>query len=124
MKRYKVWLAIAAVFIAGFGSGAVVTRVMVRHFVQRIVHNPGRVREFVERRLATRLRLDAEQRRQTAQTLAHTEEGIRALRREFAPRFLSILSNTESEISATLTPEQRERLAAFKEENRQLWQPN
>ena len=123
MKQLKVWLVVAAVFVAGFAVGVVVTRGVVRHWVHGIAMHPERMRGLVEKRLNARLRLDPEQHRKVSQILTNTEGELKALRREFAPRFIAILTNTESEISATLTPEQRERFKKFREENRSLWQP-
>ena len=122
-KKLKVWLVVAGVFVAGFAAGVVVTRGVVRHLVQRIVLHPERLRVLVEKRLTTRLRLDADQHRKVDQILAGTEGELKSLRQEFAPRFVAILTNAESEISGVLTPEQRERFKKFREENRQLWQP-
>jgi hypothetical protein len=123
MKKCKVWLVVAAVFVAGFAAGVVVTRGVVRHFVQRIAMNPDRMRSLIEKRLTAQLRLDPEQRQRVDQILTHTAGELKALRREFAPRFAAILTNAESEVSVMLTPEQRERFRKFREENRQLWQP-
>jgi hypothetical protein len=123
MKKCKVWLVVAAVFVAGFAAGVVVTRGVVRHFVQRIAMNPDRMRGLIEKRLTAQLRLNLEQRQKADQILTHTAGELKALRREFAPRFAAILTNAESEVSLILTPEQRERFKKFREENRQLWQP-
>jgi hypothetical protein len=123
MKKLKVWLVVAGVFVAGFAAGVVVTRGVVRHLVQRIVLHPERLRVLVEKRLTTRLRLDTDQHRKVDQILTSTEGELKSLRQEFAPRFVAILTNAESEISGVLTPEQRERFKKFREENRQLWQP-
>jgi hypothetical protein len=123
MKKLKVWLVVAAVFVSGFAAGVVVTRGVVRHFVRAIATNPDRMRGLIEKRLTARLRLDPEQHQKVSQVLTNTEGELKALRREFAPRFVAILTNAESEISVVLTPEQRERFKKFREENRQLWQP-
>jgi len=123
MKKLKVWLVVLGVFLAGFAAGVVVTRGVVRHVVQRIVLHPERMRVLIEKRLTARLRLDPEQHRKVDQILTGTEGELKSLRREFAPRFVAILTNAESEISDVLTPEQRERFKKFREEHRQLLQP-
>ena len=123
MKKLKVWLVVAGVFVAGFAAGVVVTHGVVRHFVRGLAMHPDRMRVLVEKRLNARVHLDPEQHRKVDQILTNTEGDLKALRREFAPRFVAILTNAESEISAVLTPEQRERFKKFREENRQLWQP-
>jgi hypothetical protein len=123
MKKLKVWLVVAGVFVAGFAAGVVVTRGVVRHLVQRIVLHPERMRSLIENRLTARLHLDREQHQKVDQILTSTESDLKSLRREFAPRFVAILTNAESEISGVLTPEQRERFKKFREENRHLLQP-
>ena len=123
MKKLKVWAVVALVFLGGFVSGVVATRVVVRRVVMQIVTNPNRVRSLIEKRMAVRLRLNAEQRGKVDEILTRTQADLNALKGDFTPRFTSIMSNTESEISATLTPEQQERLRRFFQEHRHLWQP-
>jgi hypothetical protein len=48
---------------------------------------------------------------------------LKDLRHQFAPSFQTIMSNTQAEISAVLSPEQRERFNRFREENHPFWQP-
>ena len=69
------------------------------------------------------MRLDADQRTKVRDTLADAHGQLKQLRGEFQPRFLAIVSNAESQLSASLTPDQRERFQKFREENRHLWQP-
>ena len=121
MKKLKVWLLISLVFVAGFAAGVVVTRAVVRHYVRVALTNPDRVRSFIETRIARRLRLDAQQRQDVDRILARTQDDLRQLRSEFTPRFREIVTNAESRISATLTPEQREKFDQLREENRRLW---
>jgi len=123
MKKLKVWLVIALVFVAGFAAGVVVTRAVIRHFVKQVALNPKRLRDTVEKRMTARLRLDATQQKEVHQILIDAEADLKALRQDFTPRFLGIMSNAEAKISATLTPEQREKLAKFLVENRQFWRP-
>ncbi len=123
MKTFKPWLVIALVFVAGFAAGAVVARGVVRHVVQQVAENPNRLRLLIERRITRQLRLDLQQRRKVDDILTDTQRELQALRREFAPEVITIISNAESQISATLTPEQRERFEKFREENHRLWPP-
>jgi len=50
-----------------------------------------------------------------------SHERIKSLRREFQPRFLAIVEQVEAEISATLTPEQRQKFQRLIKEKEQLW---
>src|SRR5881396_2889049 len=103
MKKLKIGLVVALVFAAGFVAGVVTTRLVVRQIVTQIVTNPNRARGLIEKRMTTRLRLDAGQRDRVDETLKRAQGDLAALRQDFTPRFLAIMSNTESEISATLT---------------------
>ena len=120
--KLKSWLVLALVFGAGFTAGVVVTRDVVRHYIQKIVRNPDRVRDLLEQRLTHELRLDANQRQQVHLILGESQKDLRELRREFAPPFLAIVSNAETRVAAVLTPQQRERFARFRDENRRLWE--
>jgi len=123
MTKLKVWLVVALVFGAGFVAGVVTTRIVVRHFLKQIATNPNRVRDFVEKRIAVRLRLDAHQRDQVDEILRRTQADLITLKGDFTPRFRGIMSNAETEISAILTPEQRERFEKFREQHAQIFQP-
>ena len=85
--------------------------------------NPDRVRNLIERRMTARLKLDSEQRLKVHGILVDSQTQLQALRGEFSPRFLGILTNAEAQVSATLDDEQRTRFEKFREENRQLWLP-
>ena len=73
--------------------------------------------------MAVRLRLDAQQREKMDEILTRAQGDLVALKHDFTPRFVAITSNTESEISAMLTREQRERFEKFRKEHGHLWQP-
>jgi hypothetical protein len=123
MKSWKLWIAILLVFAAGFTSGSVTTRVVTGRVIARILNNPDRLRLLVERRLNKRLRLDLVQRHKIDAILGRTQDDLRTLRQQFAPPFRNIMSNTQFEIAATLTPEQQQRFQRFQAETRALWQP-
>ena len=123
MKKLRPWLVIALVFIAGFAAGIVVTRGVARRVAQQAAANPDRVREFIERRMTARLKLDGAQRTKVHGFLVDSQSQLRELRGEFTPRLMSILTNAEAQVGATLNEEQRARFEKFREENRQLWLP-
>src|SRR4051794_1222016 len=102
MKRFKVWLLLALVFLAGFAGGIVATRVAVRHFVRQAMDKPELVRNKVERDLNRKLRLDVGQREQVRQILRQSHEQLRKLRREYQPQFAGILQTTRKDIAAVL----------------------
>jgi hypothetical protein len=122
MKTLKISLAIALIFVAGFVAGSVTTRAVTRRAVARILKDPGQLRLLVGNRLDHRLRLDAEQRQKVDTILSQTQGDLTNLRHQFAPSLHGIMSNTEFQISAILTSEQKARFERFKEEHRTLWQ--
>ena len=123
MNKLKPWILMLLIFLAGFTSGAVAARGVLRHFIQRTVNNPDLFRERIERRIAMKLRLDAAQRMRTHEILIEAHREIKELRGEFQPRFEAIMEKTKTEIGATLNPQQREALEKFAQESRQWWQP-
>ena len=108
MNRFKPWLLLSLVFLAGICVGVVGTRVVVR----KIITNPPVIGQMWERDLIRELKLTPEQRTKVQKIFARTQEHLRDLRNETQPRVRAILENSNDEIAATLTPEQ---LPKFKE---------
>jgi hypothetical protein len=121
MNKLKPWLLLALVFAAGFAGGMVATRGVVRHLVQQAIHNPAKIRRAIEARLDVKLRLDAAQRAKVDAILLDTQGQLQGLRSEFQPRFGAIVQHAKTEITATLTPEQRQKFEKLQSENRQWW---
>jgi Spy/CpxP family protein refolding chaperone len=91
--------------------------------VREAIENPEKVRGFIERRLDRRLELDGDQRKKLHDILVDAHQQLKDLRLEFRPRFALIISEADTNITAILTPEQRERFEEFKAENPMIWQP-
>jgi hypothetical protein len=113
MKRFKVWLVLALVFLAGFAGGVVATRVAVRRVVRAAITHPELIRVRVERDLDRKLALDPRQRAQVHEALLHSQEQLKQVRLDFQPRLRSILAETRREISAVLTPAQQLRFEQY-----------
>jgi len=77
----------------------------------------------MERELERRLDLTGEQRTKVQWILKESHEHIKDLRREFQPRFVSIVEEAESGISAVLSPEQQQRFQKLIGEKEVLWKP-
>ncbi len=120
MKRFKVWLLLALVFLAGFTGGVVVTRGVVRHFVRNAIANPDLVRNKIERDLNRKLRLDVRQRKEVHRILAESHRRLRELRQDFQPQLASILESTRKDIAGVLTPEQQAEFERLQAENRAI----
>ncbi len=123
MKRIKPWLLLLLVFCAGVAGGIVVTRVAVRRYAQHVIKDPDFLRQRVENRIVTKLRLDAAQRAKAHEALIETQHQLDDLRKEFQPRFQAIMLHAELEIAGTLTPEQHRHFAKLQAEDRTWWQP-
>jgi hypothetical protein len=113
MKRFKVWLALALVFIAGFAAGVVTTRAVAKRVVRAALAHPGLIRARIEHELDRKLRLDARQRGVVHQVLLHTHEQLTDLRVEIQPQLGAILGAARQNISAVLTPDQQKRFEKY-----------
>jgi hypothetical protein len=120
MKNWKSILLLVLVFVAGIGVGVVGTRTVVRHFVQRAIAHPERFQAFIEKEMKWKLRLDDSQQVKLHEILTDSRGQMRDLREQIHPQMVLVWSNTDSQISAMLTPEQQTRYEKFKEANRPL----
>lgn len=118
MKQLKPWLVLVLVFATGVAVGAVGTRLAVRQFVRTAIAHPDALRDRIERELIRRLDLSAEQQPRVRAALTRAHARVQALRAEYQPRLREILDDAGAEISATLTPEQRERFERFRATHR------
>ncbi|EEF59821.1 hypothetical protein [Pedosphaera parvula] len=123
MKNLKPTLVLILVFVAGVVVGSVVTRQLAIGIIRRAALNPELVRERWEKDLVRRLQLNPEQQKEVHVILGDTQIRLRELRRKNQPEFQEIMSNTQAKISATLTPEQREKFQRYRAANKRFLQP-
>ena len=123
MKALKLSLLIALVFLAGVAAGVVGTRVAIRQWVNTAVQRPQNFQMLLERNLRWRLRLDAQQRVEVHRILTNARVQLRDLRQEYRPQVVAVLTNTEAQISAVLTPEQEARFEQMQRENQRIFSP-
>ncbi len=123
MKTFKLSLLVALVFLAGVAAGVVGTRIAIRHWVNTAIQRPENFQLLLERNLRWQLRLDARQRVQVHRILTDTRGQLRDLRQEYRPQVVAVLTNTETQISAILTPEQQARFERMQLENRRFFPP-
>lgn len=123
MKAFKLSLLIALVFLAGVAAGVVGTRVAIRHWVNTAIQRPQNFQMLLERNLRWRLHLDARQRVEVHRILTDTRIQLRDLRQQYRPQVVTVLTNTEAQISAILTPEQEARFEKMQQENRRFFPP-
>jgi len=123
MKAFKLSLLLALVFLAGVMAGVVGTRIAIRHWVNTAIQRPQNFQMLLERNLRWRLHLDARQRVEVHRILTDTRIQLRDLRQEYRPQVVAVLTNTEAQISAILTPEQEARFEKMQQENRRFFPP-
>ncbi len=123
MKAFKLSLLLALVFLAGVAAGVVGTRMAVRHWVNTAIQRPQNFQLLLERNLRGRLRLNARQRVEVHRILTDTRVQLRDLRQVYRPQVVAVLTNTEAQISALLTPEQEARFEQMQRENRRFFPP-
>ena len=123
MKAFKLSLLLALVFLAGVTAGVVGTRIAIRHWVNTAIQRPQNFQMLLERNLRWRLHLDAHQRVEVHRILTDTRVQLRDLRQEYRPQVVAVLTNTEAQISAILTPEQEARFEKMQQENRRFFPP-
>ncbi len=123
MKAFKLSLLLALVFLAGVAAGVVGTRIAIRHWVNTAIQRPQNFQMLLERNLRWRLHLDARQRVEVHRILTDTRIQLRDLRQEYRPQVVAVLTNTEAQISAVLTPEQEARFEKMQQENPRFFPP-
>jgi hypothetical protein len=123
MKAFKLSLLIALVFLAGVMAGVVGTRIAIRHWVNTAIQRPQNFQMLLERNLRWRLHLDARQRVEVHRILTDTRIQLRDLRQGYRPQVVAVLTNTEAQIAAVLTPEQEARFEKMQQENRRFFPP-
>ena len=123
MKALKLSLLVALIFLAGVATGVVGTRIAIRHWVSSAIQRPEKVQMLLERNLRWRLHLDPRQRVEVHRILTETRGQLWGLRQEYRPQYVAIITNTEAQISAILTPEQQARFKRMQRENRRYLQP-
>ncbi|MGA2686245.1 MAG: hypothetical protein ABSF51_14475 [Verrucomicrobiota bacterium] len=123
MKTFKLLALVTLVFLAGVAAGVVGTRLVIRHWVNTAVQRPENFQLLLERNLRWQLRLDARQRVEVHRILTDTRVQLRDLRQEYRPQVVAVLTNTEAQISAILTPEQQARFEQMQQQNQHFLQP-
>jgi hypothetical protein len=96
------------------------TRIVIRHWVSSALQRPENFQILLERNLRWQLHLDARQRVEVHRILTDARVQLRDLRKEYRPQVVAVLTNTEAQISAVLTPDQEAQFEQMQRENRRL----
>lgn len=121
--RRRVWRVVLTlfVFLCGAVCGAGLTLAGVAHRVREAIRHPERMPARQMRNLTRRLDLTDEQQKRVRAVLDEQHAEFMALRDEVRPRVISRLKETEREISAVLTGEQRTKWQKMVERFRRFW---
>jgi len=123
MKRWKTWLALAAVFICGVAVGSVATAGWIRGAVARFVRGgPPMAREVLVRRLVRDLKLDESQRAVADAVVSRAQQQLQDLRLRTLPEVESILEDGLTELKAVLGSEQQAKADELYVLARDRWQ--
>lgn len=128
MKRWKVWLGVAVIFISGLVIGALGTGLVVGLTFKRMVHRVSAgdtsiISRMVMMKMGRHLRLNREQRRQIRPVVAATISRISQLHYALRPRIEQEVAKGLTEIKKYLTPDQQRRLISRLNQLRSRWRP-
>ncbi|MDB6026948.1 MAG: hypothetical protein JWM68_3171 [Verrucomicrobiales bacterium] len=129
MKGFKPWLVIGLVFFAGIAVGVFGTRSVVRHHVEPGVRDPKfahdrfeSAQKKMEEDLISKLDMTPAQQTNVHEVFVSSGEQFRKLHSDFEPRMKEIFDAAHEKISATLTPEQREKFEKITRERRERFE--
>lgn len=114
ITRLKLWLAVAAIFVTGCATGALLDsayRLRV-DAAREDVRGGRRNHEQMFEKMRRDLDLDERQAAEARKILDETRNEYRALRSEARPRFDTIRQSARTRIRALLNPEQQKRFDA------------
>lgn len=122
MKKWKVIVGIALVFLLGVAAGALVThRVYQKRFREITSGGPPAVRHFLVRVLTRQLRLTPAQQVGTDDAIHDAQKEFQVIRKEVEPRVEDILNRAKERIRQQLDVEQRAKFDQIVEQHRRRW---
>lgn len=122
-RRIPVYVQSFLFLLCGLIIGSGLTAVFIRGALQQMVQNPELLPERILQRMDLSLDLDDEQRAAVEEIVERHMAGFREIRQRVRPEIQAELDALRSEVSAELTPEQREEWEARFDALRARWQP-
>lgn len=118
MSAWRARLAVLAVFLLGFVSGAATLQLVRVRFESRIFHSPDPVLQVFVYKLDQELKLDDDQRRKLLAEMHEARVEVIAATGDLLPKLAAILDRCQQRMSAHLTPAQKEKFARIVEERK------
>ncbi|MCF8131323.1 MAG: hypothetical protein K9N10_22670 [Deltaproteobacteria bacterium] len=109
MKKWKLWMGMLLIFIAGGVVGAIGTSLVVRHKIVSVIdEGPPAFERLAVQFFSRRLDLSTEQKSQTARIVHDTQENLATIRLRVRPEAIEIISAGMEDIRVLLDSDQQE----------------
>ena len=123
MNRWKAWLWVAAIFLAGALVGVIAGHRMTIHFIRQAAANPEWVRDRIEKRITGKLGMDEQQKAKLHEIIMDSHAQLQTLRGEAQPRFIKIVDDFDNRVAQILNDNQKEKYQELIAERKKRWSP-
>ena|SRR5208282_2231914 len=122
MKKWKIWLVIAAVFLSGVVIGSAVGGLYMKHRIGGILHEgmPA-LRNAIMQKLTTELNLTTDQQGEIDEIVEDTQLQLQQLHAQYRPQMENIINTGITTIKTRLSAEQQKKLDALYEKAKKRW---
>jgi len=121
MKKWKVIVGIALVFLLGACSGALVTHRIYKKAIEQFTGGPSSARNAIVKMLTRRLDLTPGQQSEVDDAIREAQKEFQSIRKEVQPRVEEVLDRTAERVRKQLDVPQREKFDQIVEKHRSRW---
>ena len=108
MKRWKIWLGLAVIFICGFALGVIVTLASVRHKISHLARlDSKQAAEQTMSRMSRRLNLRPEQQQKIGEIVRDTYDKFAAVRAQVRAELRPAIEDALARVEHILEPAQK-----------------
>nr|WP_320048196.1 hypothetical protein [uncultured Desulfuromonas sp.] len=123
MTRWKLWIVMVVVFVAGIAVGIGGTGLFLRYKVTSVIEQGApAISQLLAQRLSSRLDLSDAQEKQLESTLNRAQQELGEIRSTIRPGVQRVVRQTVQEIRSDLTPAQQQEFDIFIQPYRTRWQ--